>query len=203
MEHETVWNEIASSWKEYRQKTPVAVLEFLSGKKGKVLDLGCGSGRNFILSSGISYYGVDFSSPMIDLARKTAKEKGIDLVEIKKAEVFETSYPSEFFDYVVCFSVVNCIDSEEKRKKTLEEIFRVLKKGGSVLICSWGRGSSRIKNCKKECYINWTIDENRKVRRYTYIYDLNELEDLCSEVGFEIVKSWEDGNVCLVLRKSF
>ena len=38
----------------------------------KVLDVGCGSGRigEFVLSAGAAHYvGVDFSEPMIDLAR--------------------------------------------------------------------------------------------------------------------------------------
>ena len=200
MDAEKVWNEISGSWNDFRFDVPSDVSEFFSGRTGKVLDLGCGSGRNFLKVEGVELYGIDFSEKMLDLAR--SKSDSLDLnVELRKAEVFDTGFPDDFFDSVLFYAVLHCVDSAEKRKKTLEEIYRILKTGCEVFVSSWGGKQARIKNNNKECFVPWTLKDGEKFERYTYIFDLKELEDLARGVGFEIVKSWEGDNVCLILRK--
>ena len=52
------------------------IIEFLKNKKGIIIDLGCGNGRNMIGSKDIFYYGVDFSSIQLKHAEyKIKKEK--------------------------------------------------------------------------------------------------------------------------------
>jgi len=38
--------------------------------------------------------------------------------------------------------------------------------------------------------------------RYYYLYEKDELEDLIKNVGFEIVKIWEDYNINVIVRKA-
>ena len=81
--------------------------------------------------------------------------------------------------------------------------FFVLKSGGEAMIGTWGPKSPRLKNKKKECCIPWTVEGiEEKQMRYTYIYELEELVELCESVGFEVVKNWEDRNVNVIVRKS-
>ena len=68
MNQEKVWNTIAEKWAEYRKKPVPEVIKFLKNKSGKILDLGCGSGRHFL--SGKKIYGIDFSDKMLKLAEK-------------------------------------------------------------------------------------------------------------------------------------
>ena len=72
MEQEKVWDVIASEWNEFRDRLCVEVEDFLEGKGGRILDLGCGSGRNMLrkvaggrsqVAGKIEFYGVDFSFP--------------------------------------------------------------------------------------------------------------------------------------------
>jgi ubiquinone/menaquinone biosynthesis C-methylase UbiE len=205
MNQEEVWDAIGKHWKEFRREVSPTVEKFLSGKSGKILDVGCGSGRNLLckeagsgvqVTGELKWYGIDFSSEMV----RFAKERGY--FEVLKGDVSELPYEDSFFDYVLFYAVLHCIDSEEKRKKSLKEIYRVLKRGGKVLISSWGRKSPRLKNKGKECFIPWSSrDEGEKIERYTYVYDLEELRKLVEEVGFEVLECWEERNVNLILRK--
>ena len=195
MKQEEVWDAIARPWKEFRQYDVSDVVEFLKNKKGRVLDLGCGSGRNFYDIEGLDFYGVDFSEKMVELAGARG------YVEVKKAGVDAVPYDDGFFDCVIFSAVLHCVDSAEKRRKALEEVFRVLKNGGEALVSVWGRGQKRLKNRAKEGVVPWSLD-GKRYERYTYIYDFEELRGELEDVGFEVLKSWEDENLGFVVRKN-
>jgi len=195
MNQKKVWNKIAGKWNEYKKEISPEVQDFLKGKKGNVLDVGCGSGRNFVKQSGLKISGVDFSKEMLKHARENADKKKID-VELKLIDVEKIPFDNESFDYVVCVAVLHCLKPREQ-KKVMKEIFRVLKKRGEVFISVWSRKSSRLKNKPKESFIPWTIG-NTKQKRYNYIYEKSELEKQVRAAGFKVLKSWEDRNIGVV-----
>jgi predicted RNA methylase len=43
---EVIWDKISAPWKVYVIKNIPIVKDFIKDKKGKVIDLGCGTGRN-------------------------------------------------------------------------------------------------------------------------------------------------------------
>ena len=144
MEQERVWDAIAGKWAEFRSKPTEEVMEFLEGKKGDVLDLGCGSGRNVLDNGELKFYGVDFSGELLKIA------EGKGYVELKKGFAYDVPYMDEVFDWVIFVRVLHCVDSAERRKKSLVEVYRVLKSGGEAMISVWGRGQDRVKNREKE-----------------------------------------------------
>jgi ubiquinone/menaquinone biosynthesis C-methylase UbiE len=213
MDQENVWDGVAEEWAKFRTRPVEEVKEFLDGKKGKILDLGCGSGRNFVESDDLApkgvpsaqtasadadkvgkFYGVDFSGKLLEIA------EGKGYVELKKGVTYAIPYGDGFFDWVVFVRVLHCVDSAEKRKKTLEEVYRVLKRGGEAVISTIGRGNQRVKNKPKEGVIPWTVGDV-KYERYNYVYDKDEFEDLLKSVGFEIVSLEEGKNIVAVVRK--
>ena len=193
-----IWSKIAKEWAEFRTQISPAVRDFLKNKKGRILDLGCGSGRNFIKRKDLKFYCVDFSSEMLRYARKRA-----DKLEIK-AEFIESdscclNFPNNYFDSVICISLLHCIKGN-KRLKIINELFRVLKPTGQVFISVWSRNSPRLKNKPKECMIPWTMGINKE-KRYTYIYEKDELEKEVKKAGFKILKSWEERNINIIAEK--
>ena len=193
MDQENVRDGVSGDWARYRTRRADEVNDFLAGKKGKVLDLGCGSGRNFV--EGFDFYGVDFSQKLLDVAKER------NYVELKKGVTDDIPYGDEFFDYVVFVRVLHCVETEVKRRKSLEEVYRVLKKGGEAVISTIGRGNQRVKNKPKEGVIPWTVG-GEKFERYNYIYDKDEFEDLLKGAGFEIVSLEEGKNIVAVVRKA-
>lgn len=200
MNQEIVWNSIAKKWADFRTVISPSVKKFLDESGGKFLDIGCGSGRNFIKSDKIEFYGIDFSKKMIKLAERRAKKLKINIT-LKKSNSDNLPFKDNEFDSVLCYAVLHCIDDSKKRESTIKEIYRVLKPGGKAFISSWGDKSPRLKNKGKECFVPWTIRGEDKAKRYTYVFSLNELENLVKKAGFKIIRSWEERNVNLIVKK--
>ncbi len=194
MSQEQIWNKIASDWSKYRQSPIPEVVEFLKNKKGNILDMGCGSGRNMIKQDGLEYYGCDFSENMLKFAKQKGEELGIK-ARLSKFNVEKLGFDDEFFDAAIFISTLHCIENEKLRKKALAELFRVLKVGGEAMISVWDKNSDpEISHLEKnEAFIDWNKN-GETYKRYYYFYDKDELAYLLKEVGFEIIKTSESGD---------
>lgn len=95
---------------------------------GKVLDLGCGSGRFGILKTrpGVTLYGVDVTNSGFDNARSV----GYD--QLVAHDILQLPFEDNFFDYVVSLDVLGHVEAKDKGR-LLTEIRRVLKPGGLTL----------------------------------------------------------------------
>jgi len=196
-----VWDNISEEWHEFKTNPSRNAQEFLKDKKGKILDLGGGSGRNLI---GLDLEEkeiciVDFSKKMIELAEKRAKELGAeDKINGYVASIDSLPFEDNFFDYAISVAALHCIDSEEKREAAVEELFRVLKSGGKAEIEVWNKDSERFKNASKEKYVSW----RDKGDRYYYLYEKDEIIELFKSKGFEIKEELEHRvNIGFVVRK--
>src|SRR5258708_26763330 len=97
-----------------------------TGSKNIILDAGCGTGSNIIFFNQFGRtYGIDISS----VATKFFRTRGIK--NVVTGDVSKLPYKSNFFDLVTCMDVLEHIENEEK---AINEIFRVLKPGGEILL---------------------------------------------------------------------
>ncbi len=92
---------------------------------GKILDLGCGSGRDsfFLADQGYKVWGVDISRVAIEKALKNTKSSQIDF---RVASAEELDFEDNFFDAVYSGWVLQSVPLES----AASEIKRVLKPGG-------------------------------------------------------------------------
>jgi ubiquinone/menaquinone biosynthesis C-methylase UbiE len=183
---EQVWDNIAEKWGIYRNKSIGEVSVFLKNKKGKVLDLGCGTGRNFLKNNKLKFYGVDFSKQMLKESEKKIKIQGIKAL-LFKAECYNLPFEDNFFDSAIFISTLHCIQGKKNRIKSLKELHRVLKKGTQALISVWDKENNKsLKNKKiSEGFINWHKD-NKVYKRYYYFYSRKEIEVELKKAGFKI-----------------
>lgn len=180
---QSVWNNIAEEWSEFKIHPAHHVEEFLEGKTGNILDLGSGAGRHLMKIPKGKMYLVDFSEKMIELTKEKAKKKKID-AEFAVADLTKLPYENNFFDSAIFIAALHCIEGEKNREKSVKELFRVLKKGAQVEVGVWNKKSHKFRNAKsKERFVKW----RDKGARYYYLYDADEIYKLFEKVGFKIV----------------
>ncbi len=95
--------------------------------KGSVLDVGCGTGENalYLASKGHSVTGIDISSKAIDIARKKARQKGLQ-VKFLVMDALALNELSDRFDTIIdvgCFHTF----SDEDRLQHVKGLKAVLK----------------------------------------------------------------------------
>lgn len=113
---------------------PISYLDFEEGEK--VLDLGSGLGIDVFLASEKvgpkgKAVGLDASEEMVQKATQIAQSKGYENVEFKQGDIEEVPFEDETFDAITSNCVINLSPDKEK---TYEEIYRILKPEGRVLI---------------------------------------------------------------------
>ncbi|MCP8304190.1 MAG: methyltransferase domain-containing protein [archaeon] len=103
----------------------------------KILDLCCGQGRHSLelARRGFKYVeGLDRSHYLIQRAKSSAKKDGLN-VRFREGDARKLPYPPDTFDVVLILgNSFGYFDTIQDDLRVLEEIFRVLKPWGKVLI---------------------------------------------------------------------
>ena len=186
LSQEEIWDKIADPWKKHRKDSPEEVVNFLKNKRGKVLDLSCGSGRNFIKKEDLEIYGVDFSQEMLNYAKKHSEEKEIK-VKLIKSQAYKLDFENNFFDSAIFIAALHCIETKGQREDSLKELFRVLKPGSESMITVWDKNQAKLKDKPKEEKLLWK-HEGKRYMRYYYFYEKEELKNLLEKTGFKILR---------------
>ncbi|UCD03477.1 MAG: class I SAM-dependent methyltransferase [Candidatus Woesearchaeota archaeon] len=103
--------------------------------KGRILDLGCGTGKHLIplLKSGYEVIGLDISKDMLRVLKKKAAK---DRLKPKLIHGEINKIKGESFDGIICFGNAFCeiAKNESKAKETLKIIFNSLNNKGKLII---------------------------------------------------------------------
>ena len=113
-------------WHKAKRKLVSLLLEkYLNGKPSKILDIGCGTGKNLeVFSKFGQVFGIDNSTDAIAFCKKRGL-KGVTLGSIEKIP-----YKNSSFEIITALDVLEHVDDS----KALREISRILKKEGVLII---------------------------------------------------------------------
>lgn len=104
---------------------------------GKVLEIGCGAGRNaiYLAKNGCSVVGVDISDKALKWAQRRMNEENVN-IEFVCANIFELDYEQNSFDFIYdsgCFHHI----APHRRVSYIDMIDKLLKPGGYFALCSF------------------------------------------------------------------
>jgi len=129
----------------WTQSTPpkelVDLIENGEIKPCKALDIGCGEGLYsiYLASKGFNVTGIDISQNAVKSAKKHAKEKGLKIRFIAM-DIKDLSELEEKFDFVFEWALMHHI-MPPQRQKYVEDLSKILKKGGKYLSFSFNEKS--------------------------------------------------------------
>ncbi|MEF3691878.1 MAG: class I SAM-dependent methyltransferase [Candidatus Moraniibacteriota bacterium] len=178
-------------------------------KGGRILDFGCGNGRllEILRNKDIDYVGVDVSAGLIDLAEKNYKKengfKKINFLKIDNAFKY-LPFQKECFGVVYSIAVFHHIPDSQKRLEIAKELYRLVERGGYVVVTVWNLwGSGHKKNYRKlifgnwrdkllgksaldwnDCWINFTDNQGNEFKRFHHAFTKRELKKLFLAAGF-------------------
>lgn len=121
-------------------RNPMKIYEFLElfkdlklNKNHIILNIGCGSSNeNFILGlRAKKIYGIDINCDAIKKLKGKAKKYKNLKGEFQCIELEESSFKSNYFNFIISICVLEHIAEYEK---TLKECYRILKKKGNLLL---------------------------------------------------------------------
>jgi ubiquinone/menaquinone biosynthesis C-methylase UbiE len=198
---EKTYNKIAKDFDRTRYKVWNKVAQFLDSLEPntRVLEVGCGNGKNMLYRNDLQMSGIDISDEQVLIC----KEKGLD---VEKSNMTKLPFSDSEFDSIICIATYHHLDNNEERAQALKEIYRVLKKSGRVMICVWAMeqpSNTKHRFTKSDELVSWKID-NETYYRYYHIYKEKELEEeirsLCPEFTIESV-FYHCGNWYILLSK--
>lgn len=107
----------------------------------RVLEVGCGTGTllDVYRRSQCQLFGIDASPSMLNIARRRFG----DTADLRLGDATEMPYKSSTFDLVVCMLVLHEMD-HSTRMSVIDEIKRVLKSNGRIIIIDFHAGRPRF-----------------------------------------------------------
>ncbi len=194
-----VYNEIAEHFNATRAYNWGWVTEFINSipKNSKILDIGCGTGRNMLYNDQ-DFTGIDSSKEFV----KICLSKGLDAILGDMCSLPLCRYT---FDAIISVASFHHLSSIERRQTALKEMCRVLKPGGTILLSVWSINQPEKTRRKFDKYgdtiVKWT-KYNDVYERYYYIFEIPEITKLLSDNKLEILSyKWDCGNEVFILKK--
>lgn len=156
----------------------------------RVLEVAPGPGYLAIALGKLGRYqisGLDISRTFVEIAREKARSAAVE-VDFQQGDVAHMPYASDTFDFIVCRAAFKNFSNPAG---ALNEMFRVLKNGGTALIIDLRRDAPKETvdqyvdtiglNWWDAFITKWTFELMLKRRAYLK----NEITDLVSQTPFE------------------
>lgn len=173
------YNKIAE---EFHQRNAVSIyskeyeiFESLIGKGSKIIDIGCGTGRDAeeLIRRGFDYIGIDASGGMLEVAKNRVKDGKFEI-----GDFYKLDFEDETFDgFWAAASLLHV--PKKDLDKVVSEIRRVIRMNGVGFI-----------SVKQKTTLDEGVIKEAKgggIERYFSFFQKNELKEILERNGFSVL----------------
>ncbi|XP_066442323.1 alkylated DNA repair protein alkB homolog 8 isoform X2 [Eleutherodactylus coqui] len=139
-----VYEDIAGHFSSTRHTPWPKVVDFLMSLSAGslVADVGCGNGKYIGVHKNLYMIGCDRSKNLVDICGKRKFEACV-------CDALSVPFRSGSFDACISIAVIHHFATEERRLAAVQELIRLLKRGGKALIYVWAMEQEYKKNKSK------------------------------------------------------
>ena len=187
----------------------------------RILDLGCGNGRlaKLLVEKKIDYLGIDNCAPLVKLAQENFLS--YSQINFQVGDILQIPVGKNNFDAVFCLAMLHHLPSVDYRRQALEEMKRVVKPDGKIILMVWNLYQYRYwkylikyslyKLFHKDLsliipdlsagqmdfgdlFIPWHLSNREIVQRYYHAFCFKELKKLVKQTNLKIVNHYFSPN---------
>jgi ubiquinone/menaquinone biosynthesis C-methylase UbiE len=165
---------------EHRRYSRLRPLLF-QGLRGRLLDAGVGTGRNFpYYPPGATVVGIDLSPAMLARAKDRMASAAAP-VELRQMDVTKLDFADATFDAAVA-AFLFCVLPDDLQAPALRELGRVVKPGGQIRLLDYVRPTAPLRRIASRIWQPWVA------WAYGASFDRNT-EQYVPAAGLELVES--------------
>ena len=168
-----------------------------------VCDAACGFGAHTVsfAANGFEVAGFDISPTSVEITKQGLKTCGFPDVKIKVASLLDTGYADASFDAVNVRAVLDHLTVSDA-KSALQEMFRIVRKGGIVILSFDGVEEEDFRETHIEIEPGtMQYTEGGRAGMLFHPYGWEKIEKLLEQ--YEIIETWttRKGEQVVVVRK--
>ena len=198
------YNKIAQNFSDTRHSVWDYVAKFIQSipESSKVLEVGCGNGKNMRMRSDITFDGCDISPEFV----KICKTRGLNVIE---ANNLDLPYADNSYNFVLSVAVIHHLSSYENRLQSIKELVRISKPNGKIFIEVWAYEQgpeSRISFREQDVLVPFKdkVTIENLGNRFYHVFREGELKELVSKIdNITIIEEfYEKGNWGIIIQKN-
>ena len=173
----------------------------------KLLDCGCGNGKNMIYANNIGYNceGYDISTNLLNICI-------LKKLNVYYSDVLNMNLDKKY-DKIIAIAVLHHLETLEEQILAIDNLLKCLNDNGTLLISFWSKeiefnNTTNKKN--KDDYrkfnkgvnlVDWKLDNKTVIKRYYYIHDYDSILELVKKINVKYSITWELQNWFIIFYK--
>ena len=172
---------------------------FCEGRRVEVaLDVGCGNGRNtaVLVDHADAVVGVDVSGALLSIARDR-----VTAAVLLQGDAARLPLRHDVADLALYIATLHHLGDRSLRRRSLDELARVLAPGGEALVSAWSTVHDRFEadpdaESGFDTHVDWTLPHGETVPRYYHIYAPPEFDRDLADSDLRVARTWVSSGNC-------
>ena len=185
-----VYKQIANHFDETRVAHWDEVKKYINSLPTNCLvgDLGCGNGKNMLIRQDLRYKGSDMCDQFVQICLNKK-------LDCRLGNLKNLPFNNNEFDHSICIAVIHHLATEDNRIRAIQELVRVTRNQGTIMIQVWANLGKNQKN-EQDRLTDWKLtkkhnqlnpEQTATYSRYYHYFNENELENICQKAGNVII----------------